>query len=69
MSIFLDDTEVERLTGYSRPSAQRRWLLDHGWPHEVNGLGKPLLLRSVVEKRLGGTVKPTKNLNWDAVNG
>ena len=70
MSLFLDDNEVKRLTGYSRPSAQRRWLLDHGWPHEVNGLGRPLLLTSVVQTRLGEAVKPSKNkLNWDAVNG
>ena len=68
--MFLSDEEVTRLTGRARPSAQRRWLLNNGFPHVVNGLGKPLLLTSVVQAKLGGTVKPTKSkLNWDAVDG
>lgn len=50
--MFLSEEEVERLTGRSRPSAQRRWLLEHGVPHEVNALGLPVVLIAVVEESL-----------------
>ena len=55
--MFLSDEDVQRLTGRTRPSAQCRWLLANGYPHEINGLGKPLLLRSVIEQRLGGALE------------
>lgn len=68
--MFLEEDDLIRLTGYVRPSAQRRWLLHNGFPHAINGMGKPLLLTSVVQDRLGETVKPNKNkLNWDAIDG
>jgi hypothetical protein len=31
--MFLSQEETDRLTGRSRPSAQRKWLLEHGFLH------------------------------------
>lgn len=66
--MFLSEEDVERLTGRSRPSAQRRWLLEHGYPHEVNALGFPVVLRSVVEERLGVKTAKKAKPNFAALH-
>jgi hypothetical protein len=52
--MFLDDEELERLTGYVRHSAQVRWLRSHGWNFEVAASGRPVVSRSYSESKLGG---------------
>lgn len=47
--LFLTPEELETLTGYMRPSAQRRWLADQGITHRVNAIGNPVVLRSALE--------------------
>ena len=55
--MFLTDTDISSLTGLSRPSAQIRWLREHDFPHEVGADGKPKVLKSYVQQRLGGTIE------------
>ena len=42
--MFLADEQLKPLTGYKRPSEQRRWLSDHGWAFEVRADGKNRVL-------------------------
>ncbi|WP_041647974.1 DUF4224 domain-containing protein [Aromatoleum aromaticum] len=58
--MFLNKDELRNLTGYQMPSAQKRWLTDRGWPYEENAAGYPKVLRSVVEKRMGGSTEPVR---------
>lgn len=66
--MFLSQENIERLTGRSRASAQRRWLLEHGFPHEVNALGFPVVLCSVVEERLGAKAPKKAKPNFAALH-
>lgn len=59
--MFLNDDELYDLTEYkpSRPDKQIEFLREHGYPFEISSKGRPKVLRSYVEKRLGGTVGPS----------
>jgi hypothetical protein len=52
--MFLSDAELEALTGYARPRWQKVWLRQNGYPHEIDGQGRPRVLREFVQRRLGG---------------
>ena len=67
--MFLSEDDLVKLTGWTRPSAQRKFLLDRGYPHDVNALGQPVVLQSVVQERLGGKDTPKSKLNWSAIAG
>jgi hypothetical protein len=54
--MFLGAKDIEVLTGRKRRQHQISWLSDHGYPFEVNAAGVPVVLRSVVERKLGGKV-------------
>lgn len=58
--MFLTAEELADLTGLKRPSAQLQWLRLRGWPVESDAKGRPRVLRSVVEARLGGISAPAK---------
>jgi hypothetical protein len=63
--------DLERLTGYKRPSAQIRWLQTNGFTFTVNGLGDPVVATAEVERKLvggGTTKKKSKEPNWDAMD-
>lgn len=51
--MFLSDADLHELTGYVKPSAQRKWLEKKHWPFEVSALGRPRVLRAFAEKKLG----------------
>ncbi|MCH7853391.1 MAG: DUF4224 domain-containing protein [Proteobacteria bacterium] len=55
--MFLSASEIESLTGRKRLRHQAKWLAQHSFPFEVNAAGFPVVLKSVVEKRLGGTTR------------
>jgi 5-methylcytosine-specific restriction endonuclease McrA len=57
--MFLSDAELEALTGYARPRWQKVWLRQHGYPHEIDGQGRPRVLREFVQRRLG--IKPKED--------
>ena len=52
--MFLTEDELRELTGRERPSAQTRWLTAQRWPFALDSSGRPKVLRSVVETKLGG---------------
>ena len=54
LPMFLTPADLSRLTGRVKSGAQCRWLKEHGWPYERDAKGRPVVLRSVVEARMGG---------------
>jgi hypothetical protein len=67
--MFLTDDELQELTGYKLPSAQRRWLRERGWRHEVNRVGRPRVARAYCEARLGvAHAEDTDEPNWEALS-
>jgi hypothetical protein len=70
--VFLTEEEVRSLTGYVRPSAQVRWLRDHGWRFNVNALGKPVVALAEFNRRMvtgSSTVRQKQEPDWSAING
>lgn len=59
--MFLSQEEVADMTGYTKPSAQVRWLEAEKFGFVVGGDGHPKVLREVVLSRLGST-KPNKKV-------
>lgn len=67
--LFLSESDIERLTGKKRPSAQIRWLRHHGWRFEVNGLAKPIVASAEMMIRMsGGARAKSSEPNWGALN-
>jgi hypothetical protein len=62
---------MRKLTGKQVPRAQLRWLKDHGYRHDVNGLGLPIVATAEVFRKLVGTGKQVQSTepNWDAMYG
>ncbi|MGX5220306.1 DUF4224 domain-containing protein [Pseudomonas segetis] len=60
MISFLSPEEIEALTGYVKPSAQRRWLSAQEIPYIEGGDGQIKVLEMVVLQRLGGTQQKKK---------
>lgn len=58
MSLFLTPADLRDLTGYQRAHDQIRWLRARAYIFELGGDGRPRLLRSYVEQRLGGSMAP-----------
>lgn len=58
MSEFLTDDEIQTLTGRPQPRLQVAWLVDHGWKHEKNAAGRPVVGRLYARFKLAG-IKPT----------
>ena len=52
VAMFLSGDELYRLTARKRPSAQRRWLTARGWRFELDGFGRPVVLREEAERRM-----------------
>lgn len=46
--------ELRVLIGTPVRSRQVEWLTRHGWPHDLDFIGYPIVLRSVALERLGG---------------
>jgi len=60
MSLVSSD-DIEGLTGYVRAAEQIKWLQRHGWVHEVNRRGHPVIAQSYFDMKLGGTTKQAVN--------
>lgn len=54
--LTLSREELREITGYVRVADQVRWLNRNHWIFVVNAAGRPIVLRSYVEQRLGGGV-------------
>lgn len=51
--MFLTRDDIESLTGRKRLKSQTAWLIEHRYPFDINSAGLPVVLRSVVERKLG----------------
>jgi hypothetical protein len=68
--VFLSSCDMNRLTGYVRPSAQARWLRRNGYRFTVNGLGEPVVAEAEAARKLiGGSSSVTQEPNFGAING
>jgi hypothetical protein len=65
--MFLTCDEIRLLTGRQRPTAQVRWLRQHGYRHTVNALGSPVVAIAEANRKLVGGVKIDQQPNWDAL--
>jgi len=50
---FVTEQELRELTGRSFASLQIRWLTSKRWPFEIDDFNRPVVLRSVMECKLG----------------
>lgn len=53
--MFLDQDQLKRLTGRSRPAEQMEYLRRNGIPFKPDADGKPVVLVAAVNAALGGT--------------
>ena len=49
--MFLSADQLQQLTGYRKPTLQRRWLLDNGYHFDVRADGRPVVLVAQVTAR------------------
>lgn len=61
--MFLTPDEIADLSGYKPQSVahQCRWLDRHGFPFELSATGRPKVLRSYVERRMGLATQAKKS--------
>lgn len=57
--MFLNADQVRELTGSARTAQQIEWLKDRHYAFDLDAKGRPVILRSYVEGRLGGTITAT----------
>ncbi len=50
--MFLSQEDLRSLTGYKRPTDQRRWLSKRGWAFEVSANGKNQVLLEEASNRM-----------------
>jgi len=51
MNTFLALEEIRQLTGYTKPTYQKKWLVDNGFSFEVRCDGHPVVGRAYYEGR------------------
>lgn len=59
--MFLTPEQIAELTGRIRASQQLAWLRDHGWRHETNAAGRPIVMVAEAERHLLGGAAPVKS--------
>jgi hypothetical protein len=64
--MFLDPEELRKLTGYTSPAWQRRWLDRQGFIYTTAADGKVSISKAYVESRMSGFT-PKAQLNFDAL--
>jgi hypothetical protein len=67
--VILPASEVRRITGYQRRSAQMRWLRKHGWKFTVNALGEPVVAVAEFNRKLVGGRVAYQEPDFGAING
>ncbi len=58
--MILTDGELHQLTGFTRPTKQAAWLKAQGFTFRVGADGHPKVLKSHVEKVMGGNAQESK---------
>ncbi len=68
--MIVPKAELKMLTGYTRISAQIRWLRRNGWKFIVNGLGDPIVALAEFNRQMvGGKAAPaTQEPNFEGIN-
>jgi hypothetical protein len=67
--MILSASQIQGLTGYTRHSAQIRWLQKNGYRYRVNALGQPIVAVAEFNRlQVGGVAARTQEPNWDAMN-
>lgn len=69
MSLSIANSDVKRITGYTRHSAQARWLRRHGWRFTVNALGEPIVALAEYNRHQVGGRAVHQEPNFGALNG
>jgi hypothetical protein len=67
--MFLTPTDISQLTGYTRASAQIRWLRRNGWRFNVNALGEPVVATAEFNRHMVGGRAPAQEPDFGAING
>lgn len=67
--MLLSADDRKSLTGYSRWSAQIRWLQRNGWKYTVNALGEPQVAIAEFNRRMVGGRAVAQEPNWGALDG
>jgi hypothetical protein len=67
--MLLPVSEIVRMTGYTRPSAQVRWLRSRGWKFDCDALGRPNVAQAEFNRRMVGGRAGGQEPNWEALNG
>jgi hypothetical protein len=68
--VFLSHDDLKRQTGYTRYSAQVRWLKRHGWRFTVNALGEPVVALAEFNRHMvGGRAASSQQPDFGAING
>jgi len=65
---FLVEQEIRELTGYAFPRLQISWLAEKRWPFEIDRFNRPVVLRSVMECRLGDPNATQDGFTLDEAN-
>ena len=65
--LLLTFQEIQQLTGFKTPAAQKNWLRDRGWTFVVDRFGRPHVSRAYAELRLGVTAAAEAPVapNWN----
>ena len=50
--MLLSESDIQDLTGYTRPSAQVRWLRHNGWKFTLNAHSKPVVALAEFNRHL-----------------
>jgi hypothetical protein len=61
VSQLISPDDMEAITGYVRPADQIKWLQRHGWVHEVNRRGRPVVAQTYFDMKMGGVSKQAVN--------
>ena len=68
--MILARADLRSLTGYTRASAQVRWLREHGWKFTVTGLGDPVVALAEFNRHMvGGKAARNQEPSFEALNG
>lgn len=68
-SIILTDSELQLLTGRKNKSLQIKWLKENKFCFHVNLIGKPIILRSSLNRRATIEQKQQQEPDFGALNG
>lgn len=61
---------LKRITGYTRFTAQMRWLREHGWKYEVDRFGAPIVSQIEMNRHMvGGKAARNQEVNLEGING